>query len=220
MAISGNLIYMAKKRPEEIIYELKERVAKEFFAEEPLKKFPEDFLSEIVKKELAVPIRYPKLFKSGHPLRKTSKIIGGEHRTRRRKIDLKKVNEALELFKEWEKVTAAKYEEILLPAGKLKLNFGRKFEICFKNGTVLLGFNSLERARYVLYARKKDQYIIKIPKSEIVVKRAVRKYEKYLKEMRDNLIKAFLSHGAEKSTAEGLMRQVFEEMDLPCWAGE
>ena len=106
------------------------------------------------------------------------------------------------------------FEEIGLPGGKLKLKFENKVQICFESGMVLLEFSSLERAKYILYARKKDRYVYKVPKSEIVVKRAVQKYEKYAGEMRDKLIKAFLSRGAERVMAEGLTRQVFEEIGL------
>jgi hypothetical protein len=154
---------MKKPKPEEIISELKKTVTEEFFKANPLKRFPEDFLSRRVKTE---------------------------------------------------------FEGILVPRGKLKLKFEKKVQICFESGMVLLEFDTLERAKYILYARKKDHYVYKVPKSEIVVKRAVEKYEKYREEIRDKLIKAFLSRGAERDTAEGLTRQEFEEIGLPYIAGE
>jgi hypothetical protein len=186
MVILGNLSYMAKKRPEDIIDELKKTVGDEFFKANPIKKFPEDFLSRRVKTE---------------------------------------------------------FEGILLPGGKLKLKFEKKVQICFESGMVLWEFDSLERAKYILYARElvlrseptvpkrlrrpeattqsiKDilpeigQYVYKVPKSEIVVKRAVQKYEKYVEEMRDKLIKAYLERGAERIIAEKLAGQEFEEIGL------
>ncbi|MGB8226159.1 MAG: hypothetical protein WCE45_04735 [Sedimentisphaerales bacterium] len=210
---------MAKKRLEEIIYNIKQEVAKKVLAEiSPIRKFPEDFLSAKVKKELAVPIKYPKLSKPG------IKIVGREHRIRRAKIDPKKVNKTLDLIKEWEKGAMVKYEEIGLPEGELELNFGRKFEIRFaKSGMVLLGFASYERAKYLLYSRKihsassgqAGQCIYKIPKNEIVVKRAVRDYEKYLKEIRDNITKAFMARKANSDIADTLAREVLKEINLP-----
>jgi hypothetical protein len=146
-----------KKRPEEIISDIKEEVTAEFFAANPIKRFPEDFLSRRVKTE---------------------------------------------------------FEDILVPGGKLELKFERKVQICFESGMVLLEFGSLERAKYILYARKKGQYVYKVPKSEIVVKRAVQKYEKYAGEMRDKLIKAYGEKGAERIIAERLAGQVFEEIGL------
>ena len=163
---------MTKQRPEEIISELKKTVTEEFFKANPLKRFPEDFLSRRVKTE---------------------------------------------------------FEAILVPGGKLKLKFEKKVQICFESGMVLLEFpseiasasgrashgaSSLERAKYILYARKKGQYVYKVPKSEIVVKRAVRKYEKYVEEMRDKLIKAYGEKGAERIVAERLAGQEFEEIGV------
>ena len=165
MTIWGKLIYMAKKRPEEIISELKTEVSEEFFKLNPIKRFPEDFLSRRVKSE---------------------------------------------------------FEDILVPGGKLELKFERKVQICFcrkaspsgESGMVLLEFGSLERAKYILYARKKGQYVYKVPKSEIVVKRAVQKYEKYVEEIRDKLIKAYGEKGAERIVAERLAGEEFEEIGL------
>ena len=108
----------------------------------------------------------------------------------------------------------SEFEDILVPGGKLKLKFERKVQICFESGMVLLEFGSLERAKYILYARKKGQYVYKVPKSEIVVKRAVQKYEKYVEEMRDKLIKAYGEKGAERIAAERLAGQEFEEIGL------
>jgi len=201
---------MARERPEEVIHKIKTEVSESFFAEESLKKFPEDFLSAKVKKELADIKNLPDL-----PFRPGKRITGRTHRDVRKKIDIQKVMASYAYFKSLE--AKMKYELILLPGGKLKLNFGRKFEICSESGTVLLEFSSLERAKYILYARKKGnppeagKYIYKVPKSEIVVKRAVQKYENYLKETRDKLIKAYAEKGADKITAESLARQVFEE---------
>ena len=205
---------MARERPEEVIHKIKTEVSESFFAEESLKKFPEDFLSAKVKKELADIKNLPDL-----PFRPGKRITGRTHRDVRKKIDIQKVMASYAYFKSLE--AKMKYELILLPGGKLKLNFGRKFEICSESGTVLLEFSSLERAKYILYARKKGnppeagKYIYKVPKSEIVVKRAVQKYENYLKETRDKLIKAYAEKGADKITAESLARQVLEEIDLP-----
>jgi len=210
---------MAKK-PEDILYKIKTEVSESFFAEEPLKKFPEDFLSAKAKKELA-PSSPRATTRQALPFKLGVKISGRYHRLRRAKIDGKKVKAVYALAKAMEEKSTAKYEEVALPGGKLKLNFGKQVQICFENGTVLLEFNTLERAKYILYARKKGnppeagKYIYKVPKSEIVVKRAVQKYENYLKETRDKLIKAYAEKGADKIIAESLARQVFEDIDLP-----
>jgi hypothetical protein len=135
--------YMAKKRPEEIISDIKKQVAERFFAANPLKKFPEDFLSAKAKKELADIKNLPDL-----PFRPGKRITGRTHRDVRKKIDIQKVMASYAYFKSLE--AKMKYELILLPGGKLKLNIGRKFEICScrkaspsgESGTVLLEFPS------------------------------------------------------------------------------
>ena len=215
---------MAKK-PEDILYKIKTEVSERFFAENPLKKFPEDFLSAKAKKELA-PSSPRATTRQALPFKLGVKISGRYHRVRRAKIDIRKAMAACASFKAMEEKSTAKYEEVPVLGGKLKLNFGKQVQICFENGTVLLEVGSLERAKYILYARKKGnppeagKYIYKVPKSEIVVKRAVQKYENYLKETRDKLIKAYAEKGTDKITAESLARQIFEEMDLPYIAGK
>ena len=150
------------------------------------------------------------------------KMTGRDHRVKRAKIDIKKAMEMYAFVEEMEKKSTAKYVEILLPGVKLKLKFEKKVQICFcrkaspsgESGMVLLEFDTLERAKYILYARKKEACVYKVPKSEIVVKKAVQKYEKYVEEMRDKLIKAYAEKGAERIIAESLAGQVFEEIGL------
>ena len=110
----------------------------------------------------------------------------------------------------------AKYVEIGLPAGRLKLKMERKVQICFESGAVLMEFSSLERAKYVLYSRKirstsSGQAVYKVPKSEIAVKRAVARYEKYRAEIREKLVKAFMARNVERGAAEGFAGLVIEE---------
>ncbi len=199
---------MAKRKPaEEIIDKIKTEVAKKVFAKlGPLKKFPDDFLDEATKKDLAIPIKYPKLLKSG------IKIVGREHRIVREKIDPKKVNEIYELLKEWQKGAEAKYEEILLPDGKLQIgDMKKKVQIRSERGMTILEVDSLYKAKYVLYGRKKGKWVYKIPKDENAVKKAVKDYEKYIKEIKEKLKKAFIKRGADRTIAERLVMQVFEE---------
>ena len=72
-------------------------------------------------------------------------------------------------------------------------------------------FGSLERAKYVLYSRKVGKYVYKVPKSEIAVKRAVAKYEKYRGEIREKLVKAFMARKVSRKAADGFAGIVFEE---------
>ncbi|MFA5291524.1 MAG: hypothetical protein WC496_00665 [Phycisphaerae bacterium] len=228
-----------KKRPEEILYELQKTVTEEFFKENPLKKFPEDFLSNRVKKELKAH------FTVSLPEVKLSKrITGASHRDRRKKIDLKDVMRHYYRVMAIEENSADKYFVVGLPGGKLKINAHRKFEICSEKGPsshkgfagtgpsshkgfagtgtsshkgsagtgdVLLEFDSLEQAKYLLYARRKEQCVYKLPKSKVVVKRAVEKYEKYIKEVKEELAKAFMRRGVKRELAEEFAKLVIEE---------
>ncbi|MGA2914849.1 MAG: hypothetical protein ABSE89_02360 [Sedimentisphaerales bacterium] len=199
---------MKRKPVENIIYEVKEQVAKKVLAKiSPIRKFPEDFLDEATKKDLGVRIKYPKTLKLG------PKIIKRGLQTKKAEINLKEIRELSELVKDWEKESEFKYEEVILPEGEVTLNFGRKVEICLK-GMAILKFNSYEQAKYVLYSRKKGQMLYKIPKDETAVKKAVKDYEKYLNEIREKLKKAYMKRKANREGAEYLAYDVMKENGL------
>ena len=194
------------KHPEDVLYKLKMYVEREFFKANPPKEFPEDFLSGRMKKELKKRISYPAMFKSN------VRISGPDHRIRyKKKISIKEAMAGTAQVRAMEGKSKAKYVEILLPAGRLKLKMERKVQICFESGAVLMEFGSLERAKYVLYSRKVGKYVYKVPKSEIAVKRAVAKYEKYRGEIREKLVKAFMARKVSRKAADGFAGIVFEE---------
>ncbi len=202
---------MAKERPEQIIYRIKREVRERFFNKiGSIRRFPEDFLDEKTKKDLAIPIKYPKTLKLG------PKVIKRGLQRKKTEINLKEIQEMSELFKEWEKETEFKYVEVLLPEGppdQYKLKINRKFEICFK-GTAVLKFDSYAEAKYVLYSRRKGQLLYKIPKDETAVEKAVKDYEKYLKGIRERLEKAYMKRKASREAAEYLANEAMKEKGL------
>ena len=121
--------------------------------------------------------------------------------------------------KSWQQV---EYEEMNVPADKLKLgeNFFGKQQICLENGDSFIEVSSEERGKFIVYAKNKDQFVIKVPKSETVIKKAVQEYEIYLKEIRDKLLKAFLEQCGDRVISENLTRQIFDEMDLPYFTSD
>ena len=121
--------------------------------------------------------------------------------------------------KNWSQV---EYEEMNVPADKLKLgeNFFGKQQICLENGDSFMEVSSEERGKFIVYAKNKDQFVIKVPKSETVIKKAIQEYEIYLKEIRDKLLKAFLEQCGDRIRSENLTRQIFEERDLPYLTSE
>jgi len=74
---------------------------------------------------------------------------------------------------------------------------------------------SEERAKYIVYAQKKNELLIRMPKSEIVIKKAIQEYEIYLRQLQEKLYTAFMEPCGDRVTAENLTRQIFEELDLP-----
>lgn len=116
--------------------------------------------------------------------------------------------------KSWQQI---EYEEMSVPADKLKLgeNFFGKQQICLENSDSFMEVSSEERGKFIVYAKNKNQFVIKVPKSETVVKKAIQEYEIYLKKIRDKLLKAFLEQCGDRVISENLTRQIFDEMDLP-----
>jgi len=116
--------------------------------------------------------------------------------------------------KGWPRV---KCDEIGVPAGRLKLgeNFIGKQEICDMEGQHLMEVSSEEEGRFIVYAKKKDELVIKVPESRVVIKKAVQEYEIYLKELRKNLYSAFMEKCGDNSVSQNLIQQVFEDFDLP-----
>jgi len=110
-----------------------------------------------------------------------------------------------------------KCKEIGVPAGLLKLGgaFFERQEICDEEGIHLMEVGSEEEGKFIVYAKKKDELVIKVPESSVVIKKAVKDYELYVKELRDKLYTAFMEKCGDHSVAENLTRQVFEEYGLP-----
>jgi len=198
---------MAKKRPEEILYELKEQVAEDVFKANPVKKFPDDFLPKKIKEELADVRNLPKL-----EFGTRSRAKGRDHRHKVGKLDFKRALAAHAQFKRIE--AKMKFEVIVLPEGKFEFKIEKKIQICPENWPAPLEFGSFEDAKYVLYSRKKGQLVYKLPRDKTAVKKAVAKYERYLKKVREKLILAFVGRGAEKKRAAIMAKEVVREKGI------
>jgi len=115
--------------------------------------------------------------------------------------------------KGWSKV---KCDEVSVPAGELKLgeSFFDKQEICDAEGQHVMEVSTEEKGKFIVYAKKKDEFVIKVPKSMVVIKKAVQEYEIYLKEQSKDLYRAFMEKCGDHNRAENLTRQVFEDFGL------
>jgi hypothetical protein len=74
---------------------------------------------------------------------------------------------------------------------------------------------SEEEAKFIVYAKTTSIFVIKIPKSSVVVKKAVQDYEFYVREKREELYKGFMEKSGDHALSENLTRQVLEEYGLP-----
>lgn len=110
-----------------------------------------------------------------------------------------------------------KCEEISVPTDELKLgeSFFDKQEICDAEGQHVMEVSSLEKGKFIVYAKKKTEFVIKVPESSIIIKKAVQEYELYIKEKRKELYTAFIEQCGDHNRSENLTRQVFEDFGLP-----
>ena len=110
-----------------------------------------------------------------------------------------------------------KWEEIGIGAEKIKLGergIGVQ-EICDAEGNHLMEVRSIEKAKYIVYAKQKDEQIVKVPDSPIVIKKAVKDYEIYARQIKEELYRAFMEKCGDHSLSENLTMQVLEEHGLP-----
>ncbi|HCJ65772.1 MAG TPA: hypothetical protein DHV62_00205, partial [Elusimicrobia bacterium] len=76
------------------------------------------------------------------------------------------------------------FKEIQIPAEPLKLGHQMMifYEVITDSG-FKYNASGEEEARYLVFAQKPSQYIVKIPKNQAVVQKVVIEYEKYLKKL-------------------------------------
>jgi hypothetical protein len=109
------------------------------------------------------------------------------------------------------------WEEIGIGAEKIKLGERGMVvqEICDAEGKHLMEVRSIEKAKYIVYAKQKDEQIVNVPDSAIVIKKAIKDYEIYAREIKEELYRAFMEKCGDHSLSENLTMQVLEEYDLP-----
>lgn len=110
---------------------------------------------------------------------------------------------------EWEEISIAA-EEIKLGEAGMGVQ-----EICDGEGNHLMEVWGIEKAKYIVYGKGKGEYVVKVPDSEIVIKKAVKEFETYVRQIRDELYKAFMEKCGDHNLSENLARQVLEENGLP-----
>jgi hypothetical protein len=74
---------------------------------------------------------------------------------------------------------------------------------------------NLEEAKFIIYSHAPDNYLIKIPNNKQTLTKAVRDYERYLKNLKDKLFEAFFNRTHDHKLSDALTQQAFEECGLP-----
>ncbi|MDO8578282.1 MAG: N-6 DNA methylase [Dehalococcoidales bacterium] len=75
--------------------------------------------------------------------------------------------------------------------------------------------SNIAAAKYIIYARKPNEYVVCLPKAELVVTKAVANYECYLKELFQKLNQNLLNRTFDHKQSETLSRRIFQEFGLP-----
>ncbi|MGA2323326.1 MAG: N-6 DNA methylase [Sedimentisphaerales bacterium] len=109
------------------------------------------------------------------------------------------------------------YREISVAAENIKL--GAKGimvqEIVDSDGRHLMEVGSIEEGKFIVYAKKKDEFVVKVPDSNIVIKKAIHDYELYVREIKDKLYKALMEKSGDHNLSDNIAKQVCEEHGLP-----
>jgi len=107
-------------------------------------------------------------------------------------------------------------KEISVPADLLKLGsyFLGQQEVVSEGG-FKYDAESLDEAKFIVYSKKTDSFVIKVPKKKTALIKATDDYERYLRELKDKFFEAFFNRVLDHKQADILVQQVFTELNLP-----
>lgn len=108
------------------------------------------------------------------------------------------------------------FVEVSIPGDPLKLGmyFMGRQEVVSDSG-FRYDAKSVGEAKYLIYAQKPHSYLVKVPKAQAAVTKAVTGYERYLRGLRDKFFEVFFDRTLDHSLADRLTNTVFEELGLP-----
>ncbi|HBG27298.1 MAG: hypothetical protein A2Y10_12800 [Planctomycetes bacterium GWF2_41_51] len=142
--------------------------------------------------------------------RKRKRMFFSKSMIEKRTFSTPKGQEIIKYYKELEGKLS--YQIVLLPDGETELKIENNIQICLKNGMVLAEFENYDMAKYLMYSKRKGEYIYNVPKDKNIVKRAVRKYEEYREELTAKFVTAFMGKNVSKKAAQAFAEQA---MALP-----
>jgi len=113
--------------------------------------------------------------------------------------------------------SGVEWKEVAVPARRVKLGeagIGVQ-EICDEEGNQVMEVEGLARAKFIVYAKRPDEQVVRMPVDAIVVSKAVQDYEADVREIRDRLYGAIIEKSGNHNVAENLALEVCEDFGLP-----
>ena len=105
------------------------------------------------------------------------------------------------------------FKEIQVPLEPLKL--GHQMMVFYEvitDSEFKYDASGEEEARYLVFAQKPNQYIVKVPKNPIIVQKAVIEYEKYLKKLLRELFNELYTRTSDHSLSDQLAKDILSEL--------
>jgi len=108
------------------------------------------------------------------------------------------------------------FVEVSIPGDPLKLGmyFMGRQEVVSDSG-FSHDCPSVEQAKFLIYAQEPHSYLVKVPKAQAAITKAVTGYERYLRGLRDKFFEVFFNRTLDHSLSDRLTNTVFEELGLP-----
>jgi hypothetical protein len=106
-----------------------------------------------------------------------------------------------------------RFEDISTTGIRLRIGghfFGR-YEILDENGAKICDARSMEMARYIICAYKPSEYIISVPKSDIIITKTVTSYERYIREIYNKLLKRAFSATQDHDMTDRIASELLRE---------
>ena len=110
-----------------------------------------------------------------------------------------------------------KCKELSIPAVKVKLgeNFFGTQQICDTDGNHIMDQPDEALAKYIIYAKKPDEQIVRVPENITIIKKAIQSYELDVKNIRNRLYTASMEKSGNHAVSSNIVNQICEEFGLP-----
>lgn len=107
-------------------------------------------------------------------------------------------------------------KELSIPAGTLMLGnelFG-SYEIIKTDGTPILQAESIQKAKYIIYASRKPGGTIRIPMDDSLIIQAVEKYDAYLDSLLQEIPAEFKNLFPDSQNVYSVTGKIFKKLNL------